>query len=124
MSGPDQNWYDDDAGPLVRLYAMTGGRARPHRGVLDIITLVVATTAAEHDLTLTPEQAGILDLCRGRQVSVAEIAARADLPLSVVRVLLADLLDAGHVSVERPTPPRELPGEDLLQEVINGLRAL
>lgn len=124
VNGPHQNWYDDDAGPMVRLYAMTGGRARPGRGTLDIITLVVAATAPEHDLTLTPEQAGILGLCRGRRVSVAEIAARSNLPLSVVRVLLADLLDAGHVRIERPTPPRELPSEDVLREVINGLRAL
>ncbi|MEV0703713.1 DUF742 domain-containing protein [Saccharopolyspora sp. NPDC050389] len=124
MSGSRQNWYDDDAGPMVRLYAMTGGRAQPGRGTLDIITLVVAATAPEYDLTLTPEQAGILRLCRGRRVSVAEIAARSDLPLSVVRVLLADLLDAGHVRIERPTPPRELPSEDVLREVINGLRAL
>ncbi|MEV6228886.1 DUF742 domain-containing protein [Saccharopolyspora shandongensis] len=124
MNGPDQSWYDDDAGPMVRLYAMTRGRARPHRGTLDIITLVVAATAPEHDLTLTPEQAGILGLCRGRRVSVAEIAARSNLPLSVVRVLLADLLDSGHVRIERPTPARELPSEDVLREVINGLRAL
>ena len=24
--GPDDAWYDDAAGPIVRLYAMTGGR--------------------------------------------------------------------------------------------------
>jgi hypothetical protein len=109
---------------MVRLYAMTKGRARPASGYLDIIALVVANTFPEHDMTLTPEQAGILNLCRATQLSVAEIAARADLPLSVVRILLADLLDAGHIRVERPTPPGDLPDQNLLREVINGLRAL
>jgi hypothetical protein len=109
---------------MVRLYAMTRGRARPSRGFLDIIALVIAHTLPEQDMTLTPEQAGILNLCRDTQVSVAEIAARCDLPLSVVRVLLNDLLDAGHIRVDRPTPPRELPSENILREVINGLRAL
>ncbi|MGW1682192.1 DUF742 domain-containing protein [Saccharopolyspora sp. NPDC002376] len=123
MSSSGQNFYDD-AGPMVRLYAMTRGRAQPSRGSMDIITLVIGTTAPEQDLTLTPEQARILGLCRHRRLSVAEVAALSDLPLSVVRVLLADLLDGGHIRVENPTSPRELPGEDLLQEVINGLRAL
>jgi uncharacterized protein DUF742 len=124
VSRSRNNWYDDDAGPMVRLYAMTGGRAQPRRSNLDIITLVIANTVPEQDLTLSPERAGILDLCRGRLMSVAEIAARSELPLSVVRVLLNDLLDAGHIRVERPTPARDLPSEDVLREVINGLRAL
>jgi hypothetical protein len=124
VSGSRQNWYDDDAGPMVRLYAMTGGRAQLRRANLDIITLVIANTVPEQDLTLSPEQAEILDLCRGRLMSVAEIAARSNLPLSVVRVLLNDLLDAGHIRVELPTPARELPSEEVLREVINGLRAL
>ncbi|MCI2417935.1 DUF742 domain-containing protein [Saccharopolyspora sp. K220] len=124
MSGARRNWYDDEAGPMVRLYAMTRGRAQPNRGPLDIIALVVANTLPEQDMTLTPEQARILQLSRDRPVSVAEIAAQSDLPLSVVRILLTDLLDAGHLRIDRPTPPRELPSEDVLREVINGLRAL
>ncbi|MGP4016545.1 DUF742 domain-containing protein [Saccharopolyspora sp. 5N708] len=124
MNGSRRNWYDDEAGPMVRLYAMTRGRAQPQRGFLDIIALVIANTLPEQDITLTPEQAGILDLSRNRPISVAEIAARSDLPLSVVRILLNDLLDAGHLRIDRPTPPRELPSEAVLREVINGLRAL
>jgi len=75
-------------------------------------------------MTLTPEQAGMLNLCRDAQLSVAELAARSDLPLSIVRILLADLLDAGHIRVDQPTPPSDLPNESLLRDVINGLRAL
>jgi hypothetical protein len=116
-------WYRDDSGPMVRLYALTGGRGRPAE-FLDIIALVHANTHPEDDLTLSPEQAMILNLCRDRTLSVAEIAARAGLPLNVIRVLLADLLDARHIQVTHPTPPGRLPNDQILREVLNGLRAL
>ncbi|MEW2491476.1 DUF742 domain-containing protein, partial [Streptomyces sp. NPDC048411] len=45
-------------------------------------------------------------------------------PGALVRVLLGDLLEAGHVQVSRPVPPAQLPDERILREVINGLRAL
>jgi hypothetical protein len=39
-------------------------------------------------------------------------------------VILTDLLDYGHIRVTRPVRPVDIPDERLLQEVINGLRAL
>ena len=124
MTRSGQRWYDDESGPMVRLYAMTRGRARPAGPVLDLVALVIADTVPERDLTLSPEQVTILQLCRTAVLSVAEIAAHADLPLNVVRILLADLLDGGHIRVLRPTSPSGAPGEHILREVINGLRAL
>lgn len=124
MTEPGERWYGDDSGPMVRLYALTKGRARPVGEYLDIITLVLATVRPEHDLTLSPEQARILMLCRDNMLSVAEIAARANLPLSVVRVLLADLVGAGYIRLTQPTPPDSLPNEHILREVLDGLRAL
>ncbi|HKS45001.1 MAG TPA: DUF742 domain-containing protein [Amycolatopsis sp.] len=117
-------WYGDDSGPMVRLYVLTKGRARPAGEFLDIVALVHAHSRPEHDLSLSPEQATILSLCLDRMLSVAEIAARAGLPLSVVRVLLADLQEARHIGVTHPTPPNRLPNDHILREVLNGLRAL
>ncbi|MCX4720879.1 hypothetical protein ACVWXB_006486 [Streptomyces sp. TE12347] len=126
---PDHaHWFDDDAGPVVRPYAMTRGRtshAGQHR--LDLIALVVAEPAADDpvwDMTLSPEHAHILGLCRGRPQSVAELAADLDLAVGVVRVLIGDLVDEELVHVTRPVPPAELPDESILREVIDGLRAL
>jgi hypothetical protein len=122
-------WYDAEAGPLVRPYAMTGGRTRPgpNHVRFDLIALVVvhddATRSAEESL-LGPEHRTLLALCRCEKQSVAELAADADLPVGVVRVLLGDLLEAGHVKVSRPVPPAQLPDERILREVIEGLRAL
>ncbi|OAR24612.1 hypothetical protein A8W25_19765 [Streptomyces sp. ERV7] len=122
-------WYDADAGPLVRPYAMTGGRTEPAAGGirLDFIALVSmaadAPGAAEESL-LGPEHRSLLALCRTETQSVAELAADSDLPVGVVRVLIGDLLEAGHISVHRPVPPAQLPDEKILREVIDGLRAL
>ncbi|MBQ1096012.1 DUF742 domain-containing protein [Streptomyces sp. b94] len=125
---PGSQWYDNEAGPLVRPYAMTGGRTRPGpTGVrFDLIALVArAPDAPGTDNTaLGPEHRTLIDLCRTETQSVAELAADADLPVGVVRVLLGDLVELGSVTVSRPVPPAQLPDERILREVIDGLRAL
>ncbi|MET8451740.1 DUF742 domain-containing protein [Streptomyces sp. NPDC005209] len=122
-------WYDIEAGPLVRPYAMTGGRTRPGpTGVrFDLIALVALDPGApvvDDDTALGPEHRTLIDLCRTETQSVAELAADADLPVGVVRVLLGDLLELGCVTVSSPVPPAQLPDERILREVIEGLRAL
>ncbi|MFB8775574.1 DUF742 domain-containing protein [Streptomyces broussonetiae] len=122
------HWFDDEAGPVVRPYAMTRGRtshAAQHR--LDLIAVVVTERHAddpEGDPTLSPEHMDIVDLCRETPQSVAELASELDLPIGVVRVLIGDLVDSDFVHVTRPVPPAELPDESILRDVINGLRAL
>ncbi|MFF9768901.1 DUF742 domain-containing protein [Streptomyces sp. NPDC053086] len=125
---PGSQWYDGEAGPLVRPYAMTGGRtqAGPTGVRFDLIALVTLDPAApaHDDTALGPEHRTLIDLCRAETQSVAELAADADLPVGVVRVLLGDLLERGRVTVSRPVPPAHLPDERILREVIEGLRAL
>ncbi|MBW8704875.1 hypothetical protein MBT84_35290 [Streptomyces sp. MBT84] len=131
MSGDDQGssrWFDDEAGPVVRPYAMTRGRtshAAQHR--LDLIAVVVTEPHVddpEADPSLSPEHVDIVEFCRDAPQSVAEIAAELDLPVGVVRVLVGDLADEGLVHVTRPVPPAELVDESILRDVISGLRAL
>lgn len=124
----DSRWYDSDAGPLVRPYAMTGGRTTsgPEGTRFDLIALVTLCpeTPGTDDALLGPEHRALVELCRTETQSVAELAAGADLPVGVVRVLLGDLLELGRVAVSRPVPPARLPDERILREVIQGLRAL
>ncbi|WP_069772306.1 DUF742 domain-containing protein [Streptomyces sp. LUP30] len=121
-------WYDNEAGPLVRPYAMTGGRTQPGpTGVrFDLIALVTLDPGAPgtDGMALGPEHRTLVGLCRTETQSVAELAAGADLPVGVVRVLLGDLLELGCLTVSRPVPPAQLPDERILREVIEGLRAL
>lgn len=122
------HWFDDEAGPVVRPYAMTRGRtshAAQHR--LDLIAVVVVEPEADDpgsDPTLSPEHVDIVGLCRETPQTVAELSAELDLPVGVVRVLVGDLVDGELVHVNRPVPPAELPDAGILRDVINGLRAL
>ncbi|GGZ28312.1 DUF742 domain-containing protein [Streptomyces nitrosporeus] len=121
-------WYDAEAGPVVRPYAMTRGRtgsASRHR--LDLIAIVVPEPEADdpgRDRTLSPEHVEIVELCSDMPQSIAELASGLDLPVGVVRVLVGDLVEEQLVHVTRPVPPAELPDVNILREVINGLRAL
>ncbi|MFJ4788185.1 DUF742 domain-containing protein [Streptomyces sp. NPDC088794] len=122
------HWFDDDAGPVVRPYAMTRGRtSSPGQHRLDLIAVVLTEPQAddpEGDSMLSPEHVDIVDLCRDTPQSVAELAAELDLPIGVVRVLIGDLVNGEFVHVTRPVPPAELPDESILRDVISGLRAL
>ncbi|MBE3002214.1 DUF742 domain-containing protein [Nocardiopsis sp. HNM0947] len=115
---------DSTAGPLVRPYTMTKGRTRPGTdgGRLDLITLVV-TVADREDRAREPEHEAILRLCR-KPVSVAEVSARLDVPLTVVRVLLSDLLVEGDLRTRAAAPVTKLPEKKVLQAVLDGIRRL
>jgi hypothetical protein len=123
---PSGRWRPRGSGPVVRPYAVTGGRTEPSDGeVLDLLTVVVATGRAPADdhQQLTPEHHRILGFCQ-QQVTVADLAAGTSLPVGVVRVLLADLTTQGTMTVVRQRPSAERNPTDVLQEILNGLRAL
>ncbi|MBM0226729.1 MULTISPECIES: DUF742 domain-containing protein [Micromonospora] len=121
----EQEWVDDHAGPVVRPYAVTRGRARPVTGTFDLISLVMATRAdVASESGLGPEHVAIVGLCQ-RMQSVAEIAAHLDLPVGTVRVLLGDLVARNLVQVREPRATTAgLPDDSVFEAVINGLRAL
>ncbi|MFG2907567.1 DUF742 domain-containing protein [Kitasatospora sp. NPDC048286] len=106
-----------------RLYVITRGRSGPAGpGVFDLVTLIVSR--AEPTPAHQPEQAAILRLCRS-PLSVAEVSAYLELPVSVVIVLLADLLDDGLIEARSAAvPAAELPDRALLEAVIHGLQRL
>ncbi|TYB99711.1 DUF742 domain-containing protein [Micromonospora sp. WP24] len=120
----EQQWVDDHAGPVVRPYAVTRGRARPVTGTFDLISLVTATRAdVSAEIGLGPEHLAIVGLCQRIQ-SVAEIAAHLDLPVGTIRVLLGDLVARNLVQVREPRTSAGLPDNSVFEAVINGLRAL
>lgn len=124
MPMSENEWLDEAAGPVVRPYAVTGGRTRTSRVDFDLIAVIVtADVRAPAEGGLGPEHVSILELCR-RPLSVAEIASEVDLPLGIVRVLLGDLLDLGLIIVRDPVPIDTMSDESVLKEVMHGLRAL
>jgi hypothetical protein len=121
---PEEVWLDEDAGPVVRPYAVTRGRTRSNAGEFDLIALVVATQPVSAlDVGLSPEHVSIVLLCQ-RPLSVAEISAHLDLPVGIVRVLLGDLVDEGLILTHQPPAATQAPSQRVLKAVINGLRSL
>src|SRR3954452_16730569 len=120
----DDSWFDEDAGPLVRPFAMTRGRSRPGRHGLDMLRRVVEMGGACHDPGGEPVYARILAACQ-RPVSVAEVSAAVDLPMVVVKVLLSDLIERGELLFRSP-PRSQSPQTDrrVLQAVLDGVRNL
>lgn len=68
-----------------------------------------------------PEQEKILRLCAVPH-SVAEIAAALDIPPSLARLLVSDMVAEGALRVGATPDPR--PTDSLLQAVLEGLQAL
>jgi hypothetical protein len=124
MPSPDDHWLDEEAGPVVRPYALTRGRTRASGETLDLIAIITAVRGVQVDpSSLDPEHLTVLRLCR-LPASVADLAADLDLPLGVVRILLGDLQERSLVAIHHPIPPARLPDVQILKEVVDGLRRL
>ncbi|MFG2297322.1 DUF742 domain-containing protein [Streptomyces sp. NPDC048603] len=111
--------------PLVRPYAMTGGRTRP-RYQLAIEALVSTTADPARLQGQLPEHQRICRLCQEIK-SVAEISALLSIPLGVARILVADLAEAGLVAIHQPGGDESAGGQPdvtLLERVLSGLRKL
>jgi DNA-binding transcriptional ArsR family regulator len=109
--------------PVVRPYALVRGRTKPAGDRLDVISMAYSLRVSVPDPTdLEPEHLAMLRRC-AIPMSVAELASALDLPLGVVRVLLADLRERELVRIDRPSQER-VTDVQLLREVANGLRRL
>jgi DNA-binding transcriptional ArsR family regulator len=124
MPSNDERWLDAEAGPVVRPYALTQGRTRHAGESFDLVATVVATSGAFADPgALAPEHMSVLRLARV-PTTVADIASDVDLPLGVVRIILADLRELGLVTIRTPVVLAERVDKHTLREVLNGLRGL
>jgi hypothetical protein len=122
---------DEPTGALVRPYAVTRGRTHPKLEIaLEALveTTVRGRTANVGRFGQGNEHQYIAAMCDGGRVqSLAEIAARMQLPLGVARVLVADMASDGLVAVYEPTPlgdETDAVGTELLERVLSGLRRL
>ncbi|MER6035662.1 MULTISPECIES: DUF742 domain-containing protein [unclassified Streptomyces] len=119
---PDGPRLDEAAGRLVRPYTVSDGRTRATSHFTLVTT--VRATGAQTQGAFGLEHARVLALCE-QPVSVAEIAARMQVPAAVVKVLLSDLAEGGAV-VAGDTRPASAdhsarPDRDLLEAIRDGL---
>jgi hypothetical protein len=124
---------DEPTGALVRPYAVTRGRTRPKLEIA--LEALVETTVRGRSVNSGrvgqgqgSEHQYIAAMCDGGRVqSLAEIAARMQLPLGVARVIVADMATDGLVAVYEPTSledETDAVGTELLERVLSGLRRL
>jgi hypothetical protein len=122
--GYRDRWFDREAGPVVRPYALTKGRTLPSGGAaFGLIDVVIATNGrpSEH-FRPGPEHRRILSLCR-RPTPIVDLTSEIDLPLGVVRVLLGDLASEGMLRV-LSTEKQSVTDQRLLRMVLDGLESL
>jgi uncharacterized protein DUF742 len=109
-----------DQEPPDRLYTVTQGRTVGDDDPFDLVSLIVS----ERDPApgMQSEHVRILQICRD-PVSVAELSAELELPVSVVKVLLLDLRDTGGVTIRHPLSG-QLPDHNMLKQVLRALEKL
>ena len=109
-------------GRVVPVYAITGGRTRSGAGQdMPVETLVTATAARGVDM-LQAEYRTAVELAT-HPVSIAEVGAALAVPLGVARVVVADLVDAGHLAAHLPPSTDGGPAPEILERLLEGLRA-
>ncbi|MGW1741451.1 DUF742 domain-containing protein [Nocardia sp. NPDC001965] len=122
MTGPREPWAEEEAGPVARLYAMTGGRGRTARTELTLDTMVVDVGVGFAPRRTEPEYLDIIRFCRVPQ-SVAEVSAQCRIPLAMTKVLVGDLIDDGRLAVRAPVETTDVTSDlGLLQTIANSLR--
>jgi uncharacterized protein DUF742 len=120
--GHGERWFDQEAGPVVRPYAVTKGRTESATA-FGLIDVVMATgKRPPEQFRPGPEHRRILGVCR-RPVPVVDLTSEIDLPLGVVRVLLGDLAEEGMLRI---VSAQRQPVSDhrLLKMVLDGLESL
>ena len=110
--------------PLARPYARTGGRTRPDRDLSLEALVTTSEQGRRHDGARTEEHRRICDFCTTAR-TVADIVAELQLPLGVMKVIVADMATAGLVLVHQPGLAfGDQSSREFMQRVLNGLHAL
>ncbi len=110
-------------GPLIRLFGLTGGRARLVGEPFELVAIVTTLRMPAEPTELIPEHLTVLNVCR-KPTPVADVASQLKLPLNITRVILSDLRREGLVAIERPQPVAQAIDERIYREVLHGLRSL
>ncbi|MFN0029823.1 MAG: DUF742 domain-containing protein [Acidimicrobiales bacterium] len=105
--------------PLVRPFMVTGGRTETN---LALEAMVVDVQQGKASIPQGTEYQLLYELCANPQ-AVAELSARASMPLGVVRILLSDLISGGAlVLAEAGTPGMD--DLDFIDRIIGAIERL
>ena len=110
---------------LVRPYFLTKGRTQAAVELPIEATVQIQPSARKATWPAGEMSSKIIALCDTPQ-SVAEVSAKLSVPLGVTRVLLGDLISAGHLKTQATISESSTTDErrDLIERTLSGLRAL
>ena len=122
--GYGERWFDQEAGPVVRPYAVTKGRTQPAADGVRPDRRRGRPPANGRRSTSGPgPSTGGSSASAVVPMPVVDLTSEIDLPLGVVRVLLGDLAGEGMlriVSAQR----QPVSDQRLLRMVLDGLESL
>ncbi|MFU8855153.1 DUF742 domain-containing protein [Micromonospora sp. SL1-18] len=116
-------WFGGDeaeSAGLVPLYILVNGRTSPRNTNLDLATQVVALSA--NTSALEPEYREIVARCTN-WMSIAEIAAYLDRPLTITKVMVDVLVEQRFLGIGMPAQ-QQVADRQLLETVLAGLQRL
>ena len=111
----------DDGGRLIRPYAITGGRTGAETEIGLEAQVQATQRGTQHLSSYRWEAAKVVQLVQ-TPMALIELAARAEVPIGVARVLVADLIDDGAVILYVPQKTQNY--TSLLERVLDGVRNL
>jgi hypothetical protein len=118
-------WPERREANLVRPYTLTAGRTDTTVDLPLEAPVQSLQAGLAHRWPPGDPRGRIIHLCVGGP-SVAEISARLDLPVGVVRVLVGDLVLSGYLRVHATLTERSTRDEryELIGRTLRGLKAL
>ncbi|WP_328373529.1 DUF742 domain-containing protein (plasmid) [Streptomyces sp. NBC_00445] len=109
---------------MVRSHTVIGPDLPPPSVQLDLVTLLSVDPTVERS-GLRAQAQRVMALCAPGVLSVAEVAAHLQMPGSVVRVLVAELVASGHLLIADPVVPvAQLHDVPFLEKVLDGIRRI
>jgi hypothetical protein len=120
-----EHWPNTGEANLVRPYTLTSGRTGTNVDLPLEAPIQALRAGMAHQWPSDDPRGKIIELCL-TSPSVAEISARLNLPLGVVRVLVGDLVLSGYLRVHRTLTERSTFDErhELIGRTLRGLKAL
>jgi hypothetical protein len=112
---------DGDTGRLIRPYAITGGRTGAETDISLEAQIQATSRGSQHLGAYRWEAAKVVELVQ-TPLALIELAARAEIPIGVAKVLVADLIDDGAVIIHVPKKTQNY--TSLLERVLDGVRNL
>ena len=109
---------------LARPYARTGGRTKPDQHLSLEALVTTSEQGRRHEGVRTEEHRTICDFCTHAR-TLADIVAELQLPLGVVKVIVADMATAGLVLVHQPGLAfGDRSSREFLQRLLDSLHAI